>query len=68
MKLDRLLIETVAPDGEGGLLLANVIRMAQDLSLHPIPEGVSHADQADFLAVNGCREMQAFFFRQPFLA
>ncbi len=62
LKLDRLLIETVAPDGEGSLLLANVIRMAQDLSLHPIAEGVSHADQAEFLCANGCHEMQGFFF------
>lgn len=62
LKLDRLLIETVAPDGEGSLLLANVIRMAQDLSLHPIAEGVSHSDQAEFLCSNGCYEMQGFFF------
>jgi EAL domain-containing protein (putative c-di-GMP-specific phosphodiesterase class I) len=62
LKLDRLLIETVAPDGDGSLLLANVIRMAQDLSLQPIAEGVSHADQAEFLSANGCHEMQGFFF------
>ena len=62
LKLDRLLIETVAPDGEGSPLLANVIRMATDLSLHPIAEGVSHADQAEFLVANGCHEMQGFFF------
>lgn len=62
LKLDRLLIETVAPDGHGSPLLASVIRMAKDLSLYPIAEGVSHADQADFLAANGCHEMQGFFF------
>lgn len=62
LKLDRRLIETVAPDGEGSQLLANVIRMAQDLSLHPIAEGVSHADQAEFLAAQGCFEMQGFHF------
>jgi predicted signal transduction protein with EAL and GGDEF domain len=62
LKLDRLLIETVAPDGDGSLLLANVIRMAQDLSLQPIAEGVSHADQAEFLSANDCHEMQGFFF------
>ncbi len=62
LKLDRRLIETVAPDGNGSPLLANVIRMATDLSLHPIAEGVSHADQADFLTANGCHEMQGFFF------
>ena len=62
LKLDRRLIETVAPDGEGSQLLANVIRMAQDLSLHPIAEGVSHADQAEFLSTHGCHEMQGFHF------
>ena len=30
--------------------------------LYPIAEGVSHADQAEFLAANGCHEMQGFFF------
>ncbi len=62
LKLDRLLIETVAPDGEGSQLLANVIRMAHDLSLHPIADGVSHADQAEFLAQHGCFEMQGYLF------
>jgi EAL domain-containing protein (putative c-di-GMP-specific phosphodiesterase class I) len=52
----------VAPDGNGSPLLANVIRMAKDLSLYPIAEGVSHADQAEFLSANGCHEMQGFFF------
>ncbi len=40
----------------------NVIRMAHDLSLHPMADGVSPADQADFLASHGCSEMQVFFF------
>jgi EAL domain-containing protein (putative c-di-GMP-specific phosphodiesterase class I) len=62
LKLDRLLIETVAPDGEGSQLLANVIRMAQDLSLHPVADGVSHVDQADFLVQHGCFEMQGYLF------
>ncbi len=62
LKLDRRLIETVAPDGEGSQLLANVIRMAQDLSLEPIAEGVAHADQAEFLSSHGCHEMQGFYF------
>ncbi|MEZ4330540.1 MAG: EAL domain-containing protein [Myxococcota bacterium] len=65
LKLDRKLIETVAPDGEGSQLLANVIRMAQDLSLHPIAEGVSHADQAEFLVKHGCHEMQGYLFSGP---
>ena len=62
LKLDRRLIETVAPDGEGSQLLANVIRMAHDLSLHPIADGVSQPDQAAFLAEHGCFEMQGFLF------
>jgi len=62
LKLDRRLIETVAPDGEGSQLLANVIRMAHDLSLHSIADGVSHADQAEFLAQHGCFEMQGYYF------
>ncbi len=62
LKLDRRLIETVAPDGEGSPLLRNVIRMANDLSLLPIAAGVAHADQAEFLSAQGCHEMQGFYF------
>ncbi len=62
LKLDRRLVETIAPDGEGSQLLANVIRMAHDLNLHPIAEGVSHGDQAEFLLAQGCYEMQGFHF------
>ena len=36
--------------------------MAKDLSLHPIADGVSHADQAEFLAQHGCFEMQGYLF------
>ena len=42
--------------------LANVIRMAHDLNLEPIAEGVSHGDQAEFLSQQGCHEMQGFHF------
>ncbi len=62
LKLDRRLIETVAPDGDGSRLLANVIRMAHDLNLIPIAAGVAHADQAEFLSAQGCHEMQGFHF------
>lgn len=62
LKLDRRLIDTVAPDGEGSQLLANVIRMAHDLNLQPIAEGVSHSDQASFLTTQNCHEMQGFLF------
>ncbi|GEM_PF-2740932 len=62
LKLDRRLVDTIAPDGEGSHLLSNVIRMAHDLKLHPIAEGVSHADQAEFLLAQGCHEMQGFYF------
>jgi predicted signal transduction protein with EAL and GGDEF domain len=62
LKLDRRLVDTVAPDGDGSQLLANVIRMAHDLSLHAVAEGVSQQDQAEFLAANGCYEMQGFLF------
>lgn len=62
LKLDRRLIDTVAPDGDGSQLLANVIRMAHDLNLFPIAEGVSHGDQAEFLAQHDCFEMQGFYF------
>jgi len=65
LKLDRRLIETVAPDGAGSQLLSNVIRMAVDLSLQPIGMGVSEADQARFLSNHGCHEMQGSFFSPP---
>jgi diguanylate cyclase (GGDEF)-like protein len=62
LKLDRRLIETVTPDGDGSQLLSNVIRMARDLALHPIGDGVSGEDQAKFLASHGCYEMQGPLF------
>jgi diguanylate cyclase (GGDEF)-like protein len=68
LKLDRRLIETVAPDGEGSQLLSNVIRMAQDLKLHPIGDGLSVEDQATFLSNHGCFEMQGGYFSPPMTA
>ena len=54
--------ETVEPFGVELVAVGQTEPVAAAVPLQPIAEGVSHADQAEFLAQHDCYEMQGFYF------
>ncbi|MGZ9078938.1 MAG: putative bifunctional diguanylate cyclase/phosphodiesterase [Burkholderiales bacterium] len=62
LKIDRSFI-TGLPDNENDASITKaIITMAHSLGLKVIAEGVEHERQLDFLAQNGCDEVQGYLF------
>jgi len=65
LKIDRSFV-TDLPGNENDASIAQaVITMAHALRLKVIAEGVENEVQLEFLAANGCDEMQGYFFSRP---
>lgn len=46
-------------------ILTAIIRMAKELGIHTLAEGVETKEQADFLRGIGCEKMQGYYFGRP---
>ncbi len=49
----------------GGNIISSVVRMAQDLGLKTVAEGVEETEQADFLKSVGCDIIQGYLYSKP---
>jgi diguanylate cyclase len=69
VKIDRsFVMEITGEDSEGAPLLASIIGLAHSVGLRVVAEGVETKGQADFLAAQGCEELQGFYFSRPLMA
>ena len=51
--------------GKGEIILTSVIRMAGNLGIPVIVEGVETQEQRDFLAAIGCDYVQGYYYAKP---
>ena len=65
LKLDRSLLPQSKDDKQRPLVLAHLLRLAQDLGMTVVAEGVEEAWQQDLLAQKGCQNLQGFHFARP---
>lgn len=65
LKIDRLFIQDLVNNPDDAAITSAIIAMAHNLKLKVIAEGVEHLEQAQFLRLNGCDQVQGFFFSQP---
>lgn len=65
LKIDRSFIKDITQDPTAALLTRQIINIAHALGLVVIAEGVEHAAEVDFLAQNGCDQIQGFYFSRP---
>lgn len=65
LKLDMGFLRESENTERGGTIINSVVRMAQDLKLMTIAEGVETQNQADFLCRIGCDVLQGFLYSRP---
>ncbi|MFJ7934737.1 EAL domain-containing protein [Sporosarcina sp. NPDC096371] len=65
LKVDRSFIWNIEKSVSDTNIVITIIRMAQNLGLKVIAEGVENEKQLQFLREHGCDEVQGFIFSEP---
>lgn len=65
LKIDRSFVNDITIDAEDKAIVAAIINMATSLGIRTIAEGVETAGQLAFLRLQGCNEVQGYYFSKP---
>jgi diguanylate cyclase (GGDEF)-like protein/PAS domain S-box-containing protein len=65
LKVDKSFIDTFDTDSRQSALTATILKLAQDLDLLPLAEGIERADQLEKLLALHCDLGQGFYFARP---
>ena len=63
LKLDMAFLHPFTK--ESRTIVASIIRMAKELGIHTLAEGVETKEQAEFLRDIGCEKLQGFYYGRP---
>jgi diguanylate cyclase (GGDEF)-like protein/PAS domain S-box-containing protein len=65
LKVDKSFVDAMNSDVRKSALTATILKLAQDLDLKPVAEGIERADQLEALLELHCDLGQGFFFAKP---
>jgi EAL domain-containing protein (putative c-di-GMP-specific phosphodiesterase class I) len=65
LKIDRTFVVTMLEDPNNATLVQMIISLARSLRLNVVAEGVETEQQANFLRLLHCDQMQGYFFSKP---
>lgn len=65
LKIDKSFIDNL--DERNKIVLSNIIRMAHELNMEVVAEGVETKEQALYLGEIGCHTLQGFLFDKPLM-
>ncbi len=65
LKIDRAFVRDVTSEPDDAAICIAVIGLAHTLNLKVIAEGVETEGQMNYLRLQGCDEMQGFYFARP---
>jgi EAL domain-containing protein (putative c-di-GMP-specific phosphodiesterase class I) len=68
LKLDRTFIAELGHDPASHTIVSSVIRLAHDLGMSIVAEGMETADQHEELTRLGCDSCQGYYFARPMSA
>lgn len=65
LKIDRCFIQNIDTDNKNQAITKSIIQMAHSMGLKVVAEGVETAAEMEFLAQNGCDEIQGYLISPP---
>lgn len=65
LKVDKDFIKNTSVDEKGKIVIRNIIKMAKELNMIVITEGVEDREQLEFLSETECDKIQGFFYSRP---
>jgi EAL domain-containing protein (putative c-di-GMP-specific phosphodiesterase class I) len=65
LKIDKSFIDAINADNRKSVLTATIIKLADDLGLQPVAEGIERTDQLDKLLELQCDLGQGYYFARP---
>ena len=68
LKIDRSFVSDITVSPDDAVIVKSIISLAHNLRLQVVAEGVETQEQLEFLQVNGCNELQGYFFGRPVTA
>ncbi|MEG1991328.1 MAG: EAL domain-containing protein, partial [Christensenella sp.] len=68
IKLDRFMLGKALNSERGKTVIANIIRMAKELNMSVVAEGVETHEQVVFLRNCGCQTAQGYYYSAPVTA
>jgi len=68
LKIDRSFISDATSNSDDAAIVKAIIRMAHELDLKVVAEGVETQAQLEFLRKRGCDEIQGYLFSKPLAA
>ena len=65
LKIDQSFVSNISEDAESRAIVTAIITLASSLGFETIAEGVETAGQLAFLRLQGCNEVQGYYFSRP---
>jgi diguanylate cyclase (GGDEF)-like protein len=65
IKIDQSFVRDITVDPDDKAIVGAIIKMADNLSMATIAEGVETQAQLDYLREQGCDQVQGYFFSRP---
>ncbi|WP_339900935.1 putative bifunctional diguanylate cyclase/phosphodiesterase [Paraglaciecola polaris] len=65
LKIDKQFVDNLNVSKRSTLVTKTIIEMAKQLNLQICAEGVETREQAEFLILNGCHQLQGYLFAKP---
>jgi EAL domain-containing protein (putative c-di-GMP-specific phosphodiesterase class I) len=65
LKIDQHFTKNIETDSKDAALVKTIIRMAHELGLNVIAEGVETKAQVAFLKAEDCNQAQGYYYNKP---